>query len=562
LLEVEFESQGVMVEISRNTGSYAVIASASLRPNAEALSKLAQFAGNSATTTETTLRGQMGDLTRFVNTVSVESDAAASLETTRGLKRSSDISQTVADALNGVQQRFGYTEAVNRNRTATSPSASKNNAALALLGSIETDTEDFSFAFLLNKSTRKVVPTQVTVNNAQQASGDPFDRGIPITATTGGTGAISIQRTALSAEGLNVLLDKSTPALGGIRAAGYVPDGNYREDNDAFYVKSSTGDGNDTVIFDTRDQTNDDSRLVSIDLDTGAGSDVVFIAGNNTTRINAGAGDDFVAVEGEAVVDGGDGNDLIYARTASGDAGDDIIFSDGFASGGDGDDSITLFTLDREGDTVAKLAYGGAGNDQIIASIKANIDGGTGDDVLILREGGFAGGGDGNDTISAWDKATIEGGDGDDDILLFQGGTADGGAGADKISTSTYATIRGGTGNDDISFERGGVYTFARGDGADRINMRSAQPSFEDVNKLPMNRIVMENYDASEISLNLMATSLELTASGTSANGDNILIDRETLGKMEIVFRKNGAEQILSIDGLTQTLGPKTYPPV
>ncbi len=551
-----------MVEISRNTGSYAVIASASLRPNAEALSKLAQFAGNAVTTTETTLRGQMSDVTRFVNNVSTEADAAAALETTRGLKRSTEISQTVADALSGVQQRFGYTEAVNRNRTATAATTARNNGALALLGSIENDTEEFSFAFLLNKSARKIVPNQISVNNAQQASGDPFDRGIPVTATTGGAASISIQRTALSAEGLNVLLDKSTPSLGGIRAAGYVPDGSYREDNDAFYVRSSTGDGNDTVVIDTRDQTKDDSRLVSINLDTGAGSDVIFIAGNNTTRIDAGAGDDFVAVEGEAIVDGGDGNDLIYARTASGDAGDDVIFSDGFASGGDGDDSITLFSLDRAGDTVAKLAYGGAGNDQIVASVKANIDGGTGDDVLILREGGFAGGGSGNDTISSWDKATVEGGDGDDDILLFQGGTADGGAGNDTINTATYASIRGGTGNDTVSFDRGGVFTFARGDGSDRLNMRAALAGFEDVNKLPVNRIVMENYDASEISLNLMATSLELTASGASTNGDNILIDRETLGKMEIVFRKNGAEQILTINGLTQTLGPKTYPPV
>jgi hypothetical protein len=34
-------------------------------------------------------------------------------------------------------------------------------------------------------------------------------------------------------------------------------------------------------------------------------------------------------------------------------------------------------------------------------------------------------------------------------------------------------------------------------------------------------------------------------------------IDREVLGKTEIVFRKNGFDQVLKVDGLTQTLGPR-----
>jgi Ca2+-binding RTX toxin-like protein len=551
-----------MVEISRNTGSYAIIASASLRPNAEALNRLSQVTGSSVTTTQTSLRGQLGDITRFVENVSVEAEAVASLETTRGLKRSSDISQTVADALNGVRQRIGYTDALNATRSTTAASYNRNTGALALLSSIEGGPDDFNFAILFSKPPRKVVPDKITTSSAQQPKGDPFDRGIPVTATTGGTGSISIERTALSAQGVNVLLDKSTPSLGGIRAAGYVPSGSFREDNDAFYVKSSTGDGDDTIVFDTRDPTKEDSRLVSINLDTGAGSDVIFIAGDNTSRINAGAGDDFVAAEGDAIVDGGDGNDLIYARTASGDAGDDVIFSDGFASGGDGNDSITLFSLDPAGDTAPKVAYGGAGDDQIVASVRANIDGGSGDDVLILRDGGTAGGGSGNDTISSWEKATVEGGEGDDDILLLQGGAADGGAGNDTINASTYSVVSGGTGNDTVSLDRGGVYNFAKGDGSDKLNLRQAIAGFDDVNKQPVNRIVLDNYDVSEISLNLTATSLQLSASGVGANGDNILVDREILGKIEITFRKNGAEQVLKIDGLTQTMGPKTYPPV
>jgi hypothetical protein len=363
-----------VVEISRNAGSYALIASASLRPNAEALSKLAQAAGNSVSTTRTSLQTQSGDLSRFVEKVSVESDAAASLETARGLSRSSDISATVADALKAMQQRFAYTESRNSTRPSSSSGSSAGAALVAMLrGSLSGDDDSFDFSALIQRSSSRIKPSQITVSAAKQDQPDVFERGIPLTTAVGGSATTSVTKTALRSETVQVLLDKSNPDAGSVPGVAYVPDGAPRSDNEGFYIRTVTGSANDTVVLDTRDQTNDDSRLSSIDVDTGDGSDVVFIAGNNISKVNAGAGDDFVAVEGDAIVDGGDGNDLLYARTASGDAGDDIIFSDGFASGGDGDDSITLFSLDSENDDIAKIAYGGAGDDEIVASVQASM---------------------------------------------------------------------------------------------------------------------------------------------------------------------------------------------
>jgi Ca2+-binding RTX toxin-like protein len=547
-----------VVAISRNTGSYAMIASASLKPNADALRKLAQAAGNSVSTTQTTLSGQSNDLRRFVEKVSPEADAAAALETTRGLSRSADISNQVADALKSAQFRFGNAQSRNSSRPSTSSGSSSGAALVAMLrNSISNDEDSFDFSALLVRSNASTVkPSQISINAARQDQPDVFERGIPLTTAVGGTATTTVTKTALRAETVEVLLDKANPSLGSIQAVTYVPDGSARSDNEGLYVKTVTGSADDTVVLDTRDPTGDDSRLVSIDLSTGDGSDVIFIAGNNVSKIDAGAGDDFVAVEGDAVVDGGDGDDLIYARTASGDAGNDVIFSDGFASGGEGDDNITIFSLDSENDTIAKVAFGGAGDDQIVASVAANVDGGDGNDVVILRDGGSGGGGAGDDTLSAWANATLEGGEGSDDILLFRGGSADGGEGDDKIVSNYFASVSGGKGNDTVTMSGGGVYTFAKGDGSDTVEIAKARAQLDDVNKVPVNKVIIDGYAFADLTSNIGVVALEFTPTGTNATQDKLKIDREVLGKIEVVFRKNGQQQTLTIDGLTQTMGP------
>ena len=112
-------------------------------------------------------------------------------------------------------------------------------------------------------------------------------------------------------------------------------------------------------------------------LDGGDGNDVVDGRGSSTlVELNGGAGDDtlYGDTNGFAVVSGGDGNDLIYAQ--------------GQAHGGAGDDVIHL----GEGGWAPKEAVGDEGNDTIYGSNGIDhLDGGAGDDVLT--------GGDGNDVF-------------------------------------------------------------------------------------------------------------------------------------------------------------------
>lgn len=538
-----------------------MMASTSIKPGADALRKLSQATGKSVSITQTSLRSQSVDLERFTRNVSTEADPIASFETSRGLTRSLEISATVADALKAAQMRFAGVEARNSQRpnTANGGGAAGAGIAAILAEAIRNGDDDgFDFAALVTRpSSSRVKPNQISISAGRQDQPDVYDRGIPLTTAVGGRATLSVTRAALETELFDVPIDGANAAVGTIQGVGFRSVGSPSPGNDGFLVNSQTGDADDTVVLDTRDPTNEDTRLSYISLNTGGGSDVVFIAGENSSRVDAGAGDDYVAAEGDATVNGGEGNDLIFARTAIGDAGKDVIFSDGFASGGDGDDDITLFTLDPESEETA-IAFGGAGKDQIVASLKANVDGGDDDDIVILRAGGSAAGGAGNDTLTAFGDATLEGGAGADDILLMSAGSIDGGAGEDKIEARVYASVTGGAGNDTVAMEGGGVFTFRKGDGKDTVDMSAVKVDRDEVFRGQMNRIVLDGFDYADITLTVGALEVKAVPTGLNTAGDNLSVRRsDILGKMEIVFRKNGFEQVLKLDGLTQTLGAR-----
>jgi Ca2+-binding RTX toxin-like protein len=548
-----------VVAITRNGGSYALLASVSVNPGADALRRLSAATGKAATLTRTTLTGQSRDLERFTRQVASEAEPLAALETTRGLARSQDISQAVSEALKAAQLRFGGVEARNSQRPSTAGGAASGAAIASIIGEALANDEDaFDFsALIVRASSSRVKPSQVAITAGRQDQPDPYDRSIPLTAAVGGRATLDVKRGSLTAETFDIAIDRSNAGFGTIRGLGYRVSGTANPGNDGFVVNTSTGAADDTVILDTRDPTEEDSRLSYITLDTGAGSDVVFVAGNNLSRIDAGEGDDYVAAEGEATVSGGAGDDLIFARTAFGDEGDDVIFSNGFASGGDGDDSITLFTLDEESGESA-IAFGGAGDDQIVASVQANVDGGDGADAIILRAGGSAAGGAGDDTISAFDRATLEGGEGNDDILLTRGGSVDGGAGDDNINARVYSEVTGGKGDDTISLDGGGVFTFRKGDGKDNVDISAVKLSPDDRNTGQVNRIVLDGFNHADLTLTVGALEFKAVPTGLNIAGDELNVRRsDVLGKLEVVFRKDGFEQVLRIDGLTQTLGPR-----
>ena len=189
-------------------------------------------------------------------------------------------------------------------------------------------------------------------------------------------------------------------------------------------------------------------------VDAGAGDDSVD-AGAGADIVLSGSGDDLVLLAaGDDVVDSGAGDDLVYAGdgedivflgagddAASGGAGDDILIGDAgndfvvgddgddvfvarkddgddFYDGGDGDDAydasaategvrIDLSAQVAVGDDIGadrlesiEDAYGGDGDDVIVASTASNVlSGGAGDDVFVFLEVDSSGKGSREDRI-------------------------------------------------------------------------------------------------------------------------------------------------------------------
>ncbi|WP_349601045.1 cadherin-like domain-containing protein [Azospirillum argentinense] len=212
-------------------------------------------------------------------------------------------------------------------------------------------------------------------------------------------------------------------------------------------VEINGGAGNDLLVGSAFDDTlrgdaGDDTLF------GGAGNDVLVGGGGNNVLFG-GAGDDRLYVDTQtASLDGGAGNDTVYARYSggvtldlsasielfNGSVGSDTVTAVNASSaveliGGDGDDSLTggAYADSLRGDNGNDWLDGGDGND--------TLSGGNGNDWLC--------GGGGNDTLSGGSgNDTLTGGGGND--LL------DGGAGDDTAvfvgSVRGYAFTRTGAG--------------------------------------------------------------------------------------------------------------------
>ncbi|NVJ98539.1 MAG: hypothetical protein HWE25_10330 [Alphaproteobacteria bacterium] len=153
------------------------------------------------------------------------------------------------------------------------------------------------------------------------------------------------------------------------------------------------GDGDDTLVGGDWDgEAADQTDTTANNIWGGTGNDVIHGAGGNEAlgggdgddRINGGAGNDviYAGLDGYDTLDGGDGKDVIFASY-----GHDVV------NGGGGDDEI----------------YGGSGNDY--------INGGNGDDTIYGGQGvDTIVGGAGDDTIRPGETA---------DILIFAAGSGD-----------------------------------------------------------------------------------------------------------------------------------------
>ncbi|MBO9449020.1 hypothetical protein J7426_02045 [Tropicibacter sp. R16_0] len=156
---------------------------------------------------------------------------------------------------------------------------------------------------------------------------------------------------------------------------------------------------------------------------------------------NGDAGNDTL-VGYNSYLDGGDGNDSLEGTDnwLDGGDGDDTLYDGGggYLRGGDGNDR--LFQYGGRG-------YGGVGNDSLYGVDGSELYGGAGDDVLTSASGDA-----GTYSTDAF------GGEGNDRILAYSG-KADGGAGEDTLIASVPENFA-----DDI-----GRITLTGGDGVDRF---------------------------------------------------------------------------------------------
>lgn len=196
------------------------------------------------------------------------------------------------------------------------------------------------------------------------------------------------------------------------------------------------GDGNDTLDGgDWNDTLNGNSGFDS--LSGGAGNDM----------LSGGAGKDVLRGEGgDDTVQGGDFHDIAYGGAGddslSGDGGIDVLF------GGDGADTLEggAWNDDLIGGDGDDLLNGGSGNDALsginlsreltaeeIAAVRdQSEDAGPGDGVF--SDVTFSNAADGADTLN--------GGEGDDFLLMGAGDTGAGGLGADDFAL--YMSQEGG----------------------------------------------------------------------------------------------------------------------
>lgn len=547
-----------MVEIAKSPGSYAYVAPPGLNPNQKSLNEAADLAGRARPAPPIAFGIQARELETFGGNLTNLIQTQGESERNRGFEDIDKLSLSLVDAYRNAANRLRQSAAIANGRAASiSPLAGTNNTIANLVAS-SIDTGGTILGALYGRAQSGGTSTIATLLRIQAGynttpGADPFSRKLVTTYGAGGAANLEVRRLGLTAATQTVAVDPGSQNTDTLDVVTLTADGGPNTSNEGFAIKATGGAQNDTVVIDTRDPAEEDARLSRVEVNSGAGSDVIRISGSNYSVVNAGDGNDFVVAEGESIISGGAGDDLLIGNTVSGDEGDDVVYSTSFASGGTDNDIITLFGLGDPETQAPGIAYGGEGNDTLLADIVASVDGGNGDDKITLRQGGAAFGGAGNDVITSQVDGQIDGGEGNDDILLLAGGTALGGLGSDTLTASAYADIGGGAGDDVISLYGGGIARFAKGDGHDRILV--AEPEkVEGAISLPQaSRIAFDDLLYADVTASGSPGFVTATINGTSDQIDVSLIDQTQ--PLELTFTKGNQEQVVSFFNGVLTVG-------
>jgi Ca2+-binding RTX toxin-like protein len=553
-----------MVDISNRALSAGFISAAGVRRGARTLSELSAAAGREVELTQANLRPQATDFNRVGQRVGQFAVAINGIEEARGVVRSADLSDALRRANQNAVNRILQAESLANAQSSASVVGNGGTASIAqaVAASVKLEGPGAALANALTRvlggsggsGAKKPAPLSIIANAASRLAGqgDIFERTLPTRVQAQGQATVEVARRSLEAREVSLVIDPAAPDdTFAIARAGDA--GRPTSSNEGFVVKARTGERGGTLVLDLSDPNGEDGRLATVDVTGGEGSDVIMVSGANDAEVRAGGGNDYVLSEGNAVLYGGAGDDILIGNIVYGEEGDDVLFGNALAVGGVGNDRITMFSLAEDAD--GGLAFGGEGDDIIIGESLANADGGAGNDAISLRRGGFGAGGAGNDTLTAFDIATLEGGEGNDDLLLFGGGEADGGAGDDDITAAFYSTVRGGAGNDIVRMNTGGVYRFSKGDGVDRVLMGSPLTGqVADWGKV--NRLEISDFAYADVEVLVSTNEIAIIPRDPAAR-DRLVVTRAQPGdSFQLTFTKGERTQTVTVEKNTVSPGP------
>jgi len=165
--------------------------------------------------------------------------------------------------------------------------------------------------------------------------------------------------------------------------------------------------GDDTVTGAAGDDSL--SGQTGADVLTGAAGDDLLFGGAGSDTIDGGADDDIISGgANDDFLRGGAGNDIMSgdngADTLGGGLGDDVIFGTETAIGATNAGDFAALLAENPADPIGATYFPAAGSDD--SDVADTLDGGYGDDVLVLGSSDIAEGGAGDDLFNIGDWIT------------------------------------------------------------------------------------------------------------------------------------------------------------
>ena len=565
-----------MTTISKLGTSYAVIAPTSYSSSQKALNDVAAAAGNDAPPTQISLSTQAQELSSFSSKLVGLTTANSNFETSRGLDLSSDAQTSLKAAYTTASQRLTIT-GIRANGAQNAGQASsilgakissvadfltQANSDAASYGNNNSGLFDFAGSSNSGSDSSDIFTTLAKRYKAKNAAfaqalklqngqtpanpSDPYARKLATKYSTAGNATLDVSESALKGSSVAVAIQKGLVPSDRVNLVTTVANGHTKSGPQGVAVNVKTGNQSAVVAIDTRDPLENDTRTSAVNVTTGNGSNVVYLAGTNDSVIHTGDGDNLVVAEGNATIFGGKGSDFLVGNNVSGGSGNDTIFASHFAYAGDGNNTVTLFSVASSApdDKNLPTAIAGNGKNTILADVKGNVVTGNGANTIILRQGGSVATGDGANRITTEASADVTVGNGKNDIFLAAGGTATVGNGNNTIAASSFADVTIGSGSNQVQLQAGGNLTYSAGGGSNQVLFGQLSQSDHDLAH-QVNTITLNNLLYSDVTITPVAQAAIIAEnSGTGAINITSVNGAQDV---RLVFNKNGQQQIVTI---------------